>query len=235
MKNSNKILLTSILAILVIVTGLIISSRIMIKNIPNRPTKYSDEEIVTKVLDLKDFESIETKGVWLLEIVQGNEFSVSIEYPESEAGEIDVDTWNSCLQLENDLEWNRRRSPFRAKVTMPNLKSIRTENGASIEIQDFTCEELDVRIKGAAEIDAQNLKITNLTLRCDGASDANFKNSGVFNATIDVNGASRIVLRMTGGRLSGSAHGASSIVYYGDVSSKNFSTAGAASVQHRKN
>ena len=233
MKNSDKILLTTLLTILIIITGLIISSRIIIRNIPGRPTKYSDEEIATKILDLRDFESIETKGIWLLKIVQGDEFSVSIEYPESEADEINVGTWNSCLQLENDYKWDRRRSPFRAKVTMPNLKSVRTEDGASVEILDFTCEELDVRIKGAVEIDARNLIITDLTLRCDGAADADFKDSKVVNAKVNINGASRITLTMAGGKLGGSAHGASSIVYYGDVSIQDIATAGAVSVRHR--
>ena len=116
---------------------------------------------------------------------------------------------------------------------MPNLKSVRTEDGASVEILDFTCEELDVRIKGAAEIDARNLIITDLTLRCDGAADADFKDSKVVNAKVNINGASRITLTMAGGKLGGSAHGASSIVYYGDVSIQDIATAGAVSVRHR--
>ncbi|MBN2601635.1 MAG: DUF2807 domain-containing protein [Candidatus Marinimicrobia bacterium] len=233
MKNSNKILLTTICAILIIVTGLIVSSRIMIKNIPDRPTKYSDEDFISKTLDLANFDVIETSGIWEIEVHQGEKYSVTLYYPEPEADEINVYTWNNQIQLENDMRWQRHHSIYRATITMPRLSGLRTEEGASITISDFNCDELDIKISGAAEIDSRNSSIENLNLRCDGAADANFKDSKVVNAKVNINGASRITLTMAGGELSGSAHGASSIVYYGDVSTQDIATAGAVSVRHR--
>jgi len=233
MKNSNKILLTTIIATLIIVTGLIISSRIMIKNIPDRPTKYSDEDFISKTLDLADFNVIETNGIWEVEVHQGDKYSVTLYYPEPEADEINVYTWNNQIHLENDMRWQRQHTMFRAIITMPKLNGLKTEEGASVTFSDFNCDELDIKISGAAEIDARDSRIENLNLQCDGAADANFKDSKVVNAKVNINGASRITLTMAGGKLSGSAHGASSIVYYGDVSTQDIATAGAVSVRHR--
>ncbi|MDO9548608.1 MAG: DUF2807 domain-containing protein, partial [Candidatus Marinimicrobia bacterium] len=232
-KNSNKILLTTILAILVIVAGLIISSRIIITKVPDRSMKYSDEDFISKTLDLADFDAIETSGIWQVEIYHGNEYSVTLYYPVSESREIDVHTRDNQLRLKNDMKWQRQRKLFRATITMPELSSLRTEDGASITFYDFDCDELDIKITGAAEIDARNSRIENLKLRCEGAADANFKDSEVVNAKLNINGASRITLTMAGGKLTGNAHGASSIVYYGEVSTQDIATAGAVSVRHR--
>jgi len=233
MKNSNKILLTTILTILVIVTGLIISSRIMITRIPDRTTKYSDEDFTSKTLDLANFDAIETSGIWQVELQQGNDYSVTLYYPEPEADEINVYVWDNQLHLENDLKWQRQHTLFRATITMPELSSLRTEEGASITFNNFNCTDLDIKITGAAEIDARNSRIENLKLRCDGAADANFKDSEVVNAKVNINGASRITLTMGGGKLIGSAHGASSIVYYGEVSTQDIATSGAVSIRRR--
>ena len=233
MKNSNKILLITILTILVIVTGLIISSRIMITRIPDRSMKYSDENFISKTLDLVDFDAIETSGIWQVDIQQGSEYSIVLHYPESEVREIDVYTWDNQLHLDNDMEWQRQKTLFRATITLPELSSLRTEDGASITFHDFNCGNLDIKITGTAEIDARNSRIENLKLRCDGAADANFKDSEVVNAKLNINGASRITLTMAGGKLTGSAHGASSIVYYGNVLIQDIATAGAVSVRHR--
>jgi len=233
MKNSDKILAISILIILVFITGLIIASRFMVTGISDRASYYSDTEIISRNLACGDFDKIETDGTWQLEIYRGDDYSVSVEFPQSAANAIDVQVWDGCLRFENDVRWTSQRSPFRAVVTMPNLKGLRTKEGASILVGDFSCDDLDVHVTGAAKIDAENLQITNLSLRCDGAADANFKESEVFNAKIDVNGASRIVLNMTGGELSGSAHGAASIVYYGEVAIQDIATAGAVSVRQR--
>ena len=110
MKNSNKILLITILTILVIITGLIISSRIMVTRIPDRSMKYSNEDFNSKTLDLKGFNAIETSGVWQVDIQQGSEYSIVLHYPESEAGAIDVYTWDNQLHLDNDMEWQRRKT-----------------------------------------------------------------------------------------------------------------------------
>jgi hypothetical protein len=234
MKNSNKILLTTILAILIIITGLIVGSRFLITNIPDRPMNYFDsEDFISKTLDMTDFSGIDVSGVWRLDIHQGNEYAITLHYPESESDQIDIYTWNSRLHLDNNMESRPHQTAFRASITMPELSSLRTEDGVSVTLYDFDCDELDIRIAGATEIEASGMRIETLKLRCDGAVDADFEDSEVVNADLDIRGASRVTLTMAGGELTGSASGAASILYYGTVSTQDIATAGAVSVRHR--
>ena len=233
MKTSNKILSISILTILLIISLLIIASRIIIIRNAGRPKDFSDSNTISKTFDLRGFNTIECSGAWQIEVIQGDNYRVSVVCPEELADDVNVHTWGDILTLDNIRKWRHRRSPFRAIITMPDLTGIRINEGASIFIDGFDTEDMEIKISGAAEIKADNSRIENLFLRCDGAADANLKESSVVNARLLVNGASRITLTMNGGTLKGSASGASSIVYYGTVSAQDIATNGAVSVRHR--
>lgn len=225
----------TILMILVILTLLIIASRIIIVRTAGRPKEFSDNNTISKTLDLKDFNRIECSGVWQIEVTQGNSYSVALSYPEELADDVDVHAWGDLLSLDNGREWHHRISSFSAVITMPDLVGLRINEGASIFMDGFNTEDMEIKISGAAEIEADNSRIENLFLRCGGAADANFRDSKVVNANLKINGASRITLTMNGGKLTGSAKGASAIVYYGKVTIQDIATGGAVSIRHRRN
>ncbi len=233
MKNSNKTLIVTILVILLIITGLVISSRIMINKAGSGHKKYSNDNMISKKYNFSDFDAIRAEGAWRIDIVRNDNYTVTVEFPEELIDEISVSAWDNELILTNDISRDRQHEYFRATIGMPALTSIDTEDGVSMEFADFNCDNLKITITGAAEIRGNNSTINTLDVQCDGATHVNMRNSAIENANIDINGASRIVLNMTGGKLRGSAHGASSIVYYGDVSTQDIETAGAVSIRHR--
>ena len=233
MKNSNKVLIVTVLVLLLIITVIIVSSRIILDNTSIHDWDYSAEDITSKSFDYTDFNGIRADGAWRISIHQSDNYSITVEYPEDLEDKLNVSTWDTELVLENDVRWEHDHCSFRATIGMPRLSSVETEEGASMEIENFNCDELSIQITGAAEIRGNSNNIGNLDIRCDGATHVNLRNSLTENANINIKGASRIVLNMTGGKLTGSAEGASSIVYYGDVSTQDIETAGAVSVHHR--
>ncbi|HCL00631.1 MAG TPA: hypothetical protein DHW42_11080 [Candidatus Marinimicrobia bacterium] len=233
MKTSSKILLITAIIILVFITALIVGSRFMLNNATAKFTEYSDEELIQKEYDFKDFNALIIAGIWSIDIEQGDQYSVKIQYPEIYEDEILITQESGELIFENDLKRRSGGGLIYAAITMPQLSAIEILEGADISFEEFNCDHLSIRSTGAAKIKGSGSSIQDLELFCDGAAHVNLRRSDVFNATVCLNGASRVELTMTGGKLSGSANGASSIIYYGEITSQDIKTAGAVSIRHR--
>jgi hypothetical protein len=233
MKTSNKILLITLIVIAVFITGMIITTRIMLYNASCEAPAFSDEEFVQQVFSYEDFNSLKVYGHWSIDIEQGDDYSVILYYPEEFSDRISVDRHSSNLIIDSNINWHSRRGMFRAEIVMPLLESIEIVEGSSILFEDFSCDHLNIKTTGAAEIKGRNSSINDLDMVCDGASHVNLRRSKIVNATLRLSGASRVELTMNGGTLSGTAYGASSIVYYGEVAKRDIETAGAVSIRHR--
>jgi len=233
MKTSNKILLITLIVIVVFITGMIITTRIMLYNASCKTSAFSDDEFVQQEFSYKDFNSLKIYGHWNIDIEQGNDYSVILYYPENLSDRILVEHCSKELIIDSDIKWHSPRGMFRAKIVMPQLESIDIVEGSSISFEDFSCNHLKIKTTGAAEIKGRNSSINDLDVVCDGASHINLRRSKIVNATLHLSGASRVELTMNGGKLSGTAYGASSIVYYGEVAKQDIETAGAVSIRHR--
>jgi len=232
MKTSSKILLITAIVILIFITALIIGSRFMLNNATDKFSQYSDEELIQKEYDFQDFNALIVDGIWRIDIEQGEQYSVKIQYPENYEDEISITQESKELIFKSDLK-RRSGGLLYATVTMPQLSAIEILEGSAISFEQFNCNYLSIRSAGAAKVKGSDSSIHDLDLFCDGAAHVNLRRSDVFNAAVRLNGASRVELTMTGGKLFGSANGASSIVYYGEVSTQDIATTGAVSIRHR--
>jgi hypothetical protein len=203
----------------------------MLNNATDKFSQYSDEELIQKEYDFQDFNALIVDGIWRIDIKQGEQYSVKIQYPEYYEDEISITQKSNELIFKSDLI-RRSRGLLYATITMPQLSAIEILEGSAISFEQFSCNYLSIRSAGAAKVKGSDSSIHDLDLFCDGAAHVNLRRSNVFNATVRLNGASRVSLTMTGGKLSGSSNGASSIVYYGEVSTQDIATTGAVSIQH---
>jgi len=233
MKTSNKILIITLIVIVVFLTGMIITTRIILYNASYKASAFSDDEFVQQKFSYEDFNSLKVYGLWSIDIEQGDDYSVILYYPEELSDRISVDYCSKELIIDSNTKWHSRRRIFRAEIIMPQLESIEIIEGASISFEDFSCDHINIKTTGAAEIKGRNSSINDLDMVCDGASHVNLRHSKIVNATLHLSGASRVELTMNGGKLSGTASGASSIVYYGEVTKQDIETAGAVSIRHR--
>jgi hypothetical protein len=234
MKTSSKILLTILIILLISITGIIIASRIVLNRTAPESEDYWSSDLNQQEFNFSNFNALRIRGVWKININQGSEYAIRLEYPPELAERVTVDQHSSELALEYDTKGLHRKSAIRAEIIMPELTGIEVIEGSSLYLDEFDCPTLDIHITGAAEIKANNSSVTDLKVECEGASHLNFKNARVVNAKLDVEGACRVVLTMDGGTLTGRANGASSIVYYGNVTTQDIESSGAVSIRHRK-
>ncbi len=234
MKTSSKILLTILIVLLVSITGIIIASRIVLNRTAPESDHYWSSDLNQQELNFSNYNTLRIRGVWKINVIQGSKYAIRLEYPPELAERVTVDQHSSELALEYDTKGLNHKNAIRAEIVMPDLTGIKAVEGTSIFLTDFDCPTLDIHITGAAKIKADNSSITDLKVACEGASHINFKNARVVNANLDVKGASRVILTMDGGSLTGQAAGASSIVYYGNVTTQDIESSGAVSIHHRK-
>lgn len=234
MKTSNKILLITLSLILLFVAGMIIVSRFAIdpeyaeKSAENH---WSDSELTNYVL--KDFTEVSVSGNWDVTILSNDTFKVRIYSPKETKDRLSVTKRGSLLQLNSSGNFHQRRDQFKAEIHMPNLSKIQSEMTSTIRFDGFKSRKLDLKIDGAGWITGSNNIIENLELSTEGASQIDLKFSTVKNARLDMNGAGKVRLNMAGGKLTGSANGAGSIVYSGSVSEQDVQTNGAVSIRKR--
>jgi len=233
MKTSNKILVGTGLLFITLILIIMIIIRLILGTLPESGESYYDlgPEITTNY-NFSDFKKIEINDNWSVTIRQGNQFGVEVTVPQSIAEKVEVEVVGDRLTFTND-SFMRRRGRLEALVTMPSIDGITSEDVAQFDLDDFTCDRLQIKLDGACKVRARNNVITNLDLKCTGATHADLAESVITNANVRVTGASHIELNMNGGDLTGVASGAAKIVYYGTVNTEKIRSSGAVSIRHR--
>ena len=233
MKTSNKILFGSGLLIVTLIVLLLIVSLILLNKSLTRDDSYDSlEQRVVTQYDLRDFKEIEINDNWTVTIRQGEKYAVEVSAPQHVLDRTRVEVTGGRLRFENHTRI-RRKGDLEALITMPVIERISSADAALIEVEDFTCNQLKIKLDGASKLRGRGNVITDLYLNCNGAAQIDLYDSSIKNARLDVNGAGYIQLKMDGGELTGSAAGAAKIVYTGTVSAENVRTAGVVSVRHR--
>ncbi|RKY52678.1 MAG: hypothetical protein DRP89_07315 [Candidatus Neomarinimicrobiota bacterium] len=236
MKITNKILLITLIVILVFVAVIIIASRVIVDK--SFQDEYSgietlNKELITKYFDVTGFTGLSASGSWQITVNRGVSYQVRIEAPEYLMDDVVVRKIGKILNI--GLEWKTRihKRSLKAEITMPNLDRIKSSDGSKIRFDDFDTDNLEIRVSGASGIKGINNTISNLYINSSGATHINLKRSSVINADLHTSGVSSIELTMAGGELTGSASGAGSITYYGNVEEQSLRTSGAVSVRKR--
>lgn len=182
-------------------------------------SKHADRDVISDY-DFAGFDSITIEGVYLLDIQEGDTFSIRTEATEEDAKWQDVTLKGRTLSLgqkkSKNKRWNKNDNSngVRAIITMPRLIDLEVAGVATGTISAFTggnididiagvseltlsgtCDRLDIDMAGVGEVDAEALK-------CDDV-DANLGGVG----SLSVYAATRI---------DASAGGLGSIEVYGD-------------------
>ncbi|MGC4021672.1 MAG: PspC domain-containing protein [Cyclobacteriaceae bacterium] len=127
----------------------------------------------TDQFGFKDFEELDIKGVFNLEIRQSDKYSVEIDAPESERKKYKVDLAGNVLEINYDSRnafWKRDiDSDILTKIilTMPNLKNLKVKGAGKIRIEGFNEDNVDISMLGALSCEA-NLSTRNLQLDLSG-------------------------------------------------------------------
>jgi hypothetical protein len=235
MKQSQKSLLAIIIAFVAIILVSAGYGRTMLSKA--NISIVNDEERIFIASDLTGFNSIDASGVWQIEVIKGDTWSVATSSLEDYEGIVSVYVSDDTLVLKqrsSGFWWASNSSDLVAKIQMPNLELLDLSGAVEASLDGFGGDELTIDTSGAAELEAHNSRYNTLILDSSGAVEVNFKELTVINAQVDLSGASEVTLTMNGGELKGDISGAGSIDYYGTVSSESIDVSGAGDISHIK-
>ena len=181
--------------------------------------------VVVRTLDLSGFDKIVVNGMSDMELVQGENFQVSVKANEEVFDHIDYKVEDGVLILETKEQVVIKAEEFDVRITLPLLKSL-TVNGAEAVcamLQKLLCEltgadSLRIEINGAGDFDLSGIKVPALAFQLNGAGDIEAAGLDVGELSMEVNGAGDI-------DVSGKAVSASFVVSgVGDIDARGLQT-----------
>ncbi len=208
--------------------------------------------VVTQEEAISDFDKVDISHSFVVDIKQGENFSVIIRVDDNLVEQLQVEKFGSTLKIGLKTGISIvSNATLEAEITMPELTGLDLSGASSATISGFkSTKNLTVDLSGASalrgDIEAgdtsfdlsgsSNANLTgsggNLTLDASGSSDVDLSDFPVADAEIDASGASTVTVNASG-RLDVEASGASNVYYLGDPSMGTIETSGASSVESK--
>lgn len=202
-----KKLLISLMVLLVVITGLALTGCERV------PLGWQDGEALTKTYDYQDFTKIEIGYAFDLEVLPGEDYSITITAGERVMERVEVEKTGSTLKIGlKGWSFNILRSP-KAVITMPVLEGLSLSGASSGVAHGFSgTESFSVIVSGASDLE-MSIETGQCKLEVTGASRV----SGSIEADetdILVSGASDLTLNGKGGNSMINGSGASTLNMY---------------------
>lgn len=185
---------------------------------------------VEEVEDLDGFNALEISGNWNVTVERGDDWSVSIRYPDGYDDRVDARVRGDVLVLDV-REKNDSMEAVMADIVMPEFAGLETAGASDVDFAGFSGESLDLRIVGGAKIKGGDGRYETLSLRTEGATKVDLLNLDVVDADLRINGASDVTVFMDGGVLTGELAGVGSVKYAGFVREQKIQVSGLGKVK----
>jgi hypothetical protein len=247
MRKSNVVLLSAlgILALMLIIltgVGRIAFSRMTSAEVSDRvPVDFSNR--VSKDFDVGDFRGITFIGSWEVNLKQGDDWQVELDFPKGLEDTLIVEVQGGQLTLDpgfrmrHKLGWNwwrgSRNKHLTARIVMPELQELNISGASDLDFSGFKGKLLNITITGAGNIEGDDGRYTDLSLTMSGAANIDLHDMSFVNAQVTLSGAGNVELGMDGGVLSGNLSGFGNIEYYGPVSDQRVHVSGFGQVRQR--
>lgn len=195
--------------------------------------------VIGKSYEISGFDGLSVSGVFHVEIIQSDDFSLYIETDDNLFDKIEVDVSNAGI-LNLGISNTRKITTLKATVTMPSLKSLEASGATNVQTANtFAGEELRLEVSGAAGVSldmnyqklhseisgAAKVKLTgsadNHKSELSGAAKLTANALKTSTSTIDASGASNAYILATEA-LYVETSGAASVKY--DEKPKSFNT-----------
>ena len=208
--------------------------------------------VVTQEEAISEFDKVETSHSFVVNIKQGENFSVIIRVDDNLVEQLQVEKFGSTLKIGLKPGISIvSNATLEAEITMPELTGLDLSGASKATISGFkSTKNLTVDLSGASSVrgdieagdtsfdlsGSSSANLTgsggNLTLDASGSSDVDLSDFPVADVEIDASGASTVTVNPSG-RLDVEASGASNVYYLGDPGMGTIDTSGASSVESR--
>ena len=187
------------------------------------PITEEEKNNVADDFGLTDFDELEIRGVFNVNIDRGDEYAVELIGSDSDKEKYKIYRLGRTLvidyeRISKDFDWDMPmidEDEIRINITMPTLEKIEAEGYGKIEFENFQTDNIDIDLRGPVklrgEIDTRDLVInltgkseadlsghaTNLDAELQFASKLRAYNLEVDDAIVEANGASSAKVNVT--------------------------------------
>lgn len=237
MRTSQIAALSGIVFIVLLIVGLVAALRFAISSVAGDADTGA---LVMRDLDFDGFSEIAIEGVWRVELIRSDDWSLEIGV--SEDSDVDLDVVGNRLILGGDNSSDSDSDGFFASmfgesrqhlalIGLPDLDLIDIDGAASVELRGFDGDRLIISIRGGANIEGHDSRFTDVELNVSGGGNIDLTDVSSVNADVDLSGAGNIGLTMNGGELSGELSGLGVVSYVGTVSREHVEVTGLGGVR----
>lgn len=200
----------------------------------NQPLPMPLPNTVNLSFDFTDFTEVAVRNSFEIIVQEGSQYSVSITIDEQYADLVAVVQESGRLRIgfREDFSGDIRATVLEGIVTLPRLTAVEVINSAVVTMAGFSGSFLEVNLSGSAILEGPNNRIDFVGATLSGSSQLQFQDiAPVPSAHIELSGSSSATINMaSGGTLTGTASGQSSLFYYGDALFVDVTTLNTASV-----
>jgi len=150
---------------------------------------------LTKEFKIADFDSVDIRSIFEVEIIQGDAFHVSVTADDNLFDYIKTAKEGSTLafSLDSKNKSFHTKERLKAKVTMPSLRNLKIDGAAKATVSGFKASpEVSIEVSGASGLKG-NLETKKIMLKASGASHMKLTGSAK-EAKLDVSGACHLDL-----------------------------------------
>jgi hypothetical protein len=184
----------------------------------------------TEKREVADFKGVDVSGVFQVEVVAGNEFSVEVNADDNLLPMIKTEVRGGVLHLETS-ERISPKSPLLVRISAPDIDSLEASGASKVSLTGVTNSALNVDSSGASKITVAGTTGT-LTVDVSGASNIDAAALQAENANVDASGASHVAVNATN-EVQADASGACKITYAAGARNVIKRTSGASKVQEK--
>ena len=195
--------------------------------------------MVSQSVSATDFQKLDVSSVFDVEVKSGNEYSVSLNVPESLLPHLVAKAEGGVLTLGFNCSVNISSDKYfpKAVVTMPSLSAVSTSGQSSVHVGCAVNDAFAVSTSGQSDVKfVQDITLNSLSVSSSGQSDVDLKDVMAQEVSLSTSGQSdidfgKIVAAQFTAHSSGQSDisGASAVVTQGHVSSSGQSS---ISVKH---
>lgn len=173
-------------------------------------------KLITEEKDFSDFTEVDVEGVFDIEIVKSDSFSVTISGDEGFFDYIAVEKEGDTLKISLDprhtfTDFTLAAKALTAKITMPALHRLRLAGASTGTIKGFkSSEDFRLEVSGASSVDMDDIEVNS--------------------AKFEISGASKVTGSMEAGNVELKVSGASGVELEGSADTIDIETSGASKV-----
>jgi hypothetical protein len=196
----------------------------------NSSSSKKPVNILKKNYSMNDFRKIDLSGLYKVNVVRGDKFSVEIGATPDDHKLLSVISRNGVLDI-SYLKANTQNYPIEVNIVMPELDEFSIAGVLKLtKIAGFKGENLFVVVDGSADINVENCNYGELELELNGAGTIDALKSKAKIASATISGAGTILVNATE-FLDAEVSGAGMIKYSGSPR-LNASTSGVGAIKH---